>query len=220
VRLILGHRAGQDGKRGCLPSSRRNPGLEPWVPVPLLPLSTYNANLGKELGPLGTEVRIWTTLSPHPCLRKTRVLLSLTSQLAVPGHSLGHEASSLVQAHHVGNLLLTLLGAGPGQGRQCVLAHDFTFRGEAIVSGLGSTLHTPRISMWWEASSPCQCLPSCCPTQVLAAWSLWWWGRRDPPVSSVPAGYCPYHLGHWHAWALSTAPPTPMPSACTAPPPC
>lgn len=148
----------------------------------------------------------------HPCL-------SLTSQLAVPGHSLGHEAPGLVQAHHVGNLLLALLGAGPSQGRQRILAHNLALGGEAVVCGLGGTLHTPCVSMWWEASCPDQRLPGCRPTQVLAAWGLRGWGRWDPPAHSVPAGYCPHHLGHGHTWALSAAPPASMPSACAAPPP-
>lgn len=162
--------------------------------------------------PLRNEVK---TLPPlRPCLSRT-----LTSQLAVPGHSLGHEAPGLVQAHHVGNLLLALLGAGPGQGRQRVLAHNLTLGGEAVVRGLGGALHAPRVSVWREASCPDQRLPGCCPTEVLAAWGLRGWGWRDPAVGSVPAGYGPYHLGHGHAGALSATPPAPMSSARAAPPP-
>ena len=155
---------------------------------------------------------------PPPGLPPLCPCLSLTSPLAVPGHSLGHEAPGLVQAHHVGNLLLALLGACPGQCRQSALAHDLALGREAVVCGLGGALHTPCVSMW-EASRPSQRLPGRCPTQVLAAWGLWGRGGGDPPAGSVPAGYCPYHLGHGHAGALSTAPPAPMLSARAAPPP-
>lgn len=148
-----------------------------------------------------------------------RPSLSLTSQLAMPGHNLGHEAPGLVQAYHVGDLLLAPLGGGPGQCRQCVLAHNLALGCEAVVCGLGGALHTSCVTMWWEASRPNQCLSGCCPTQVLAAGGFWGWSRWDPPAGSVTAGYCPYHLGHGHAWALSAAPPAPMPSASTAPPP-
>lgn len=149
---------------------------------------------------------------PHPGL-------SLTSQLAVPGHNLGHEAPGLVLAHHIGDLLLALLGAGPGQCGQRVLAQNLALRGEDVVRGLGGALHTPCVSMWGEASNPDQRLPGCCPTQVLAARCLGGRGGRDPPASSVPAGNCPHHFGHGHTWALGSAPPAPMPSAGTAPPP-
>lgn len=161
------------------------------------------------LCPLPMAGKGWSASSP-PCL---------TRQLAVPGHSLGHEAACLMQAHHVGNLLLALLGTGPGQCRQRILAHDLALGGEAVVRGLRGALHTSCISMWWEASCPNRGISSCCPTQVLTAWGFWGWGRRDPPAGSVPAGYCPDHLGHRHTQTLRAAPPAPVPSPRTASPP-
>lgn len=137
----------------------------------------------------------------------------LTRELAVARHGLGHEAASPVQTHHVGDLLLALFAAGPGQRRQGVFPRDFALGGEAVLGGLGSPLHAARVTLLEDGQLglPAQL------RQVPAAGGVR--RGRQPPSRFVPGRDGSHHLGHHGPGAVRPAPPSAMLPAGAAPAP-
>lgn len=128
-------------------------------------------------------------------------------------HRLGHEAAGPVQTHHIGDLLLALLAAGPGQCREGIFARDFALGGEAVLGGLGSPLYAARVTLLEDGQLGL-------PTQL----------RQVPPAGRVRCGRQPpswfvshcdgsHHLGHQRPGAVRPSPPPPVLPTGTAPAP-
>lgn len=112
------------------------------------------------------------------------------------GTALGMRLPAWCQAAHVGDLLLALLGPGPVQiEHPCLL--DLTFGCEAVVCGLGAPSTLP-VSPCGKPAAPTSASSAAAPLRFWRPGASGGGLGGDPPASSVPASYCPYHLGHGH----------------------